>query len=346
MSAAERDFLKPPADQPQWNELAQNVFDRQAARWDNSTCAGGLRWQWIPANAGFDYKSTASNAFFFQLAARLARYTGNQTHFEWASTTYDWSQRTGLIDHNNIVYDGFGIERNCSSPNHIQWTYNPAAYLYGSAVMYNISDGTGIWQDRTAGLLNGFLGTLTQSLNSSSFSNSGGALVEDACEPQQNCNEDQQAYKALTARWISGTMQAAPFTRDTALRILQPSAQGAAQACTGGKDGTTCGFSWSAGHYDNISGIGEQMGAMDVFGALLENSGTPWANENTSSNATARYQAPAAPSSSSSSTISPSTASPTAASATPTQLKSAAGNVRITESAFSLSIALGLVLIM
>lgn len=326
MSAAERNFIRPPANEPQWIELAQNVFDRQSARWDNSTCGGGLRWQWIPINAGYNYKSAATNAFFFQLAARLARYTGNQTYSSWASTTFDWSQATGLIDESYNVWDGFSIDQNCSTPNHLQWTYSPAAYMYGSAVMYNITNGDRIWQSRTEGLLNQFFAKFAPL-------STGGVLVETACESQANCNTDQQAYKALTTRWMAGTMQAAPFTVDGIMRLLQHSAQGAAQACSGGSDGTTCGFSWS-GRFDNNTGIGEQMNAMDVFGALLENSTTPWSTAATASNSTATYQVPPSPSSSTSSMSSPS-ANPAGPSARPTQSASLGNFVRVSWSTTS-----------
>lgn len=56
MSAAEYNFPNPPADQPQWLELAQAVFNTQAARWDTADCNGGLRWQIYQWNKGYDYK--------------------------------------------------------------------------------------------------------------------------------------------------------------------------------------------------------------------------------------------------------------------------------------------------
>jgi mannan endo-1,6-alpha-mannosidase len=76
MSAAELKFPDPPADKPSWLALAQAVFNNQAGRWDMSYCGGGLRWQIYVVNGGYDYKNTISNGAFFQLSARLARYTG------------------------------------------------------------------------------------------------------------------------------------------------------------------------------------------------------------------------------------------------------------------------------
>ena len=80
MSAVERRFQSPPSSSPQWLPLAEAVFNDLASRWDLTSCAGGLKWQIFSSNTGYDYKNTPSNGGLFQLAARLARYTGNATY--------------------------------------------------------------------------------------------------------------------------------------------------------------------------------------------------------------------------------------------------------------------------
>lgn len=137
MSAAEKKFPDPPEGQPQWLALAQAVFNSQALRWDNKTCNGGLRWQIYSFNNGYDYKNTISNGVFFQLGARLARYTNNDTYALWAETTYDWTQAIGLISPEYKFFDGSDSLLNCSELNHIQWSYNAGMYLAGAAYMYN-----------------------------------------------------------------------------------------------------------------------------------------------------------------------------------------------------------------
>ena len=74
MSAAELKFPNPGPKDPSWLSLAQAVFNMQVGRWDPH-CGGGLRWQFNPLNNGWMNKNTISNGCFFQLAARLARYT-------------------------------------------------------------------------------------------------------------------------------------------------------------------------------------------------------------------------------------------------------------------------------
>lgn len=51
MTAAELGFPAPSSG-PSWLSMAQAVFNEQAARWDTSTCGGGLRWQIFTWNRG------------------------------------------------------------------------------------------------------------------------------------------------------------------------------------------------------------------------------------------------------------------------------------------------------
>lgn len=90
MSAVEMKFPDPPSNKPSWLSLAQAVFNLQTRRWDTAHCGGGLRWQIFSFNRGYDYKTIGSNGGFFQLAARLARHTKNETYAEWAVKSWDW----------------------------------------------------------------------------------------------------------------------------------------------------------------------------------------------------------------------------------------------------------------
>lgn len=137
IAAAEKNYPDPPEDQAQWLALAQGVFNSQAKRWDTSFCGGGLRWQIFTFNGGFDYKNSISNGCFFQLAARLARYTNNNTYTLWAERVYDWTADSGLINGDWGILDGMKID-NCSHHDPIQWTYNAGTYIAGVAYLYNM----------------------------------------------------------------------------------------------------------------------------------------------------------------------------------------------------------------
>lgn len=138
MEAAELGFSNPDSTQPSWLALAQAVFNLQAARWDTSTCNGGLRWQIYEFNTGYNYKNTISNGCFFSLAARLARYTGNTTYSDWAVKMWDWTARVGLQSTTYQFFDGTDDTLNCTQVNHIQWTYNAGVFLHGAASMWNL----------------------------------------------------------------------------------------------------------------------------------------------------------------------------------------------------------------
>lgn len=125
MDAAELGYPPPGKDYPSWASMAQATFNTQAPRWDMSSCGGGLKWQIIPLNQGYDYKNVASNGGFFKLAAQLARYTGNETFTHWVEKEWDWFSKSVLYDDKNPdsirIYDGTDDQENCVTPNRAQW---------------------------------------------------------------------------------------------------------------------------------------------------------------------------------------------------------------------------------
>jgi mannan endo-1,6-alpha-mannosidase len=139
MTAAENSFPAPAsANGTSWLQLAENVFNSQVARWDDKTCAGGLRWQIFTFNNGYNYKNTLSSGNLMQLAARLAKYTGNQTYTDWAEKISQWSFEVGLVQNETYsVYDGTQTTSNCTSINRIQWTANLGTYLSAYAYLAN-----------------------------------------------------------------------------------------------------------------------------------------------------------------------------------------------------------------
>ncbi len=138
LAAAEYNFPNPPSAGVSWLALVQAVFNEQAARWDPTSCAGGLRWQIFTFNTGYTYKNSISNGCFFNIAARLGRYTGNTTYLDWANKAFDWVSSVGLMDSTYHFYDGTDDTDNCTSLDHVQWTYNQGVFLYGAAIMWNI----------------------------------------------------------------------------------------------------------------------------------------------------------------------------------------------------------------
>lgn len=123
---------------PSWTSLARAVFNMQVGRWDTEACDGGIRWQIWPYQAGYTMKNAISNGGLFELAARLARFTKNETYADWADKIWDWSATTPLLQTKNwYIADSTNNEANCKDSGNNQWTYNYGTYLAGAAFMYN-----------------------------------------------------------------------------------------------------------------------------------------------------------------------------------------------------------------
>lgn len=96
-----------------------------------------LRWQVYPYLTGYNYKNSIANGCFFNIGARLARYTNNETYAQYAEETWNWVTSVGYMDKEYNIYDGAHIEENCTDINKVQFSYNSGVYLLGAATMYN-----------------------------------------------------------------------------------------------------------------------------------------------------------------------------------------------------------------
>ena len=265
MSAAENGFPAPPSTNPSWLAMAQAVFNEQAARWDTSTCGGGLRWQIFTFNSGYTYKNVPSNGGFMNLAARLARYTGNATYTEWAEKSWNWLADSVLYDNKTFsIWDGTSDVANCTDAEHIFWSYNYGAILSGLANLYNLTEDASYLP-----AINGILDACFTNFFPEKYGNK--IMVEAACQPLGTCDTDQYAFKGITIRMLVVVSQLVPSTAATIWPYIQASAQGAAGQCIGGADGKTCGFEWNSTTYDGLYGVGEQLSALAVIGANMVN---------------------------------------------------------------------------
>lgn len=256
MAAAEKNFTNPTDPRKAWLALAQAVFNTMTARWDEGECGGGLRWQIFQWNSGYDYKNSVSNGCLFQLAARLARYTSNDSYVDWAERVWDWMHSIGLLTEGDhwFVYDGVRMGGNCSNLTKLQWTYNQGLMLSGSAFLYNYTHDL-LWLNRTLHLLNG----------ARVFFMNDSIMYEAACQPSKSCNQDQRSFKAYFARFLGLTRIMAPQTEGIIYQWMVDSANAAAWSCNGGSDGHTCGLNWGNKGWDGFYGLGEQMSALEVM---------------------------------------------------------------------------------
>lgn len=259
MSAAENKLPDLPTEQgPSWLALAQATFNTQAARWNEEACGGGLKWQIFQFNNGYTYRNTISNGCFFNLAARLFKYTGNQTYADNAIKTWDWERAIGVMTPETHFYDGTDDRNNCTNLNKIQWTYNAGVHMSGAAAMWNATESEE-WKTKLTAIIKGIDVFFKDNV-----------MFEVACEGRGTCNTDQRSFKAYLSRWMGYTMIVAPWTRDLLLTKMQTSAVAAAKQCNAGPDQNQCGLRWTNnGANDGSFGVGEQMAALEVMQNLL-----------------------------------------------------------------------------
>jgi mannan endo-1,6-alpha-mannosidase len=258
MSAAENKLPDLGDGQASWLGLAQAVFNTQKARWDNATCGGGLKWQIFAFNNGYNYKNTISNGCFFNIAARLYKYLGDKNYANWAEQAWEWELAVGLMSPDYHFFDGTDDKENCTSINHLQWTYNVGVHMAGAAAMWNMTQND-LWKERVKGLIDG-AGVF--------FKNN--VMTEIACENNGKCDVDQRSFKAYLSRWMGYTAIVAPWTREFLDPMLQTSAKAAAAQCNGGADQVSCGLRWvDNGVNDGSFGVGEQMAALEIVQSLL-----------------------------------------------------------------------------
>ena len=137
ITAAEYNYPQ-DKNQPSWLTLAEGVFNDQVPRWDMTTCNGGMRSKPHFYLKGYNLKNAVSNGGLFQLSARLAYYTNNQTFADWANRIWNWSSSTPLLDQDTwFIADSVNDEEQCKTPGNTQWTYNYGLYVGGVAYMYN-----------------------------------------------------------------------------------------------------------------------------------------------------------------------------------------------------------------
>ncbi|KAM0332257.1 hypothetical protein ACHAQA_002533 [Verticillium albo-atrum] len=262
MSAVEYDFPPPPDGRPSWLDVARNTFDDLAQVIEDAkgrgACDGGLPW-WHKL-----YMNSEAMGAFFNLAARLARYTGNETYAEHANDAWDWLLRVLVDGETWAVYDGTQASNNCTMINKVQFSAGAGLLIQGAAFMYNLTNGADIWRERTE--------NLTEATLNHFFPKN--VAFEPACEALHICPPDALAMKGQVHRWLSVATQIAPSTAGTILPVLRKSAQAAVDQCVGGKLRRQCGFYWSEADFtdpieDGSGGTLEQMSVLAAAQSVL-----------------------------------------------------------------------------
>ncbi|KAL3454625.1 mannan endo-1,6-alpha-mannosidase [Aspergillus insuetus] len=263
MTAAELNFPEGEGD-PSWLSLAQGVFNTQVPRWDTQTCGGGMRWQIFPYQAGYTMKNAISNGGLFQLAARLGRYTKNETYIQWAEKIWDWSATTPLLKVADwTMADSTGSRADCKDHGDTQWSYNYGTYLSGAAYMYNLTNGHTKW--KTA--IDNYLATTFRTFFPQDFG--GEIMSEVSCEPSMICDRNQDCFKGFLSSWLTFMATIVPYTAPEIIPKIQQSAIAAARQCSGGDFGTQCGRRWHQNEWDGSASLEADMSALSVISSSM-----------------------------------------------------------------------------
>lgn len=121
-----------------------------------------------------------------------------------------------------------------------------------SCASSNLPQTTGSAQDKWRKRVDGLLEATTRTF----FTANGTIMFEAVCERNGKCDVDQRSFKAYLARWLAATTKVAPWTYEIILPYLRSSAMAAAQSCSGGTDGVTCGHKWWVDGWDEMFGVG------------------------------------------------------------------------------------------
>ncbi|CBF89574.1 hypothetical protein AN0393.2 [Aspergillus nidulans FGSC A4] len=258
------------SNKPTWTSLARAVFNMQANRWDERACDGGITWQIHPWQAGYTLRNSISNGGLFQLAARLGRFTNNQTYFDWAEKIWDWAAASPLIDTNTwFVADSTSGSNDCVDADRMQWSYNYGTFIAGAAYMYNATKDVK-WRNRTEGLVDHVFKHFFPTKYTTAIGP--GTIFSDvACEPLQTCDRNMLNFKGWSSMWLAMAAIMVPELREKITPKLQGSALAIGRSCDGSSEGKSnlCGSRWYQETWDGIQGLEVQQAALGGITANL-----------------------------------------------------------------------------
>lgn len=247
LTASERGF--PETDKISWLNVSENAFAVLATRWAPDSCGGGMGWWSENRQLGYNFKDSATNGNFFNLAARLYRATGNSSYLDWSETVWDWSEESGLIK-NGSVYDGVDAQGECQVTTTNQYSSPSGAYIAGCAVLYEQTKDSK-WLDRAT--------TVWEASKKEFFTNK--IMYEPACFPQREfrCNLFYRLYKAMYAAHLG---EAASVPELSEIReYLSASARAAVDTCT---VNDTCTPDWVNGKVTEYHDMSEEAAVLAV----------------------------------------------------------------------------------
>ena len=217
-------------------------------------CRGGIVWDARTRS----YVNAISNELYLLLLSRLhAAIPGDTEYRDRSLTQWEWFKRSGLINRASLVNDGLKKTRTaCFNNNGTTWTYNQGVILGALTELHRATGDATLLVEARA---------IADSVTSSPSLSPNG-ILQDLCEPSNDCNKDQAAFKGIFVRYLGELNKAVVDSPYGAYLTAQ--AESAFSKDRGGVGGQLYGLNW-AGPYKEAT-IGTQASAVSLLTAVLD----------------------------------------------------------------------------
>lgn len=170
-------------------EMAKTIFQDLVGGW-NARCDGGLQWR-----KSRSYKNAIPNELFLLVAVRLHERTpgdaGPGSYLEWALREWDWFERTGMLNAQNLINDG--LDRYCQNDGRTTWTYNQGVILGGLTELYKVT-GDRHYLDQAVAIADAATMMLVDD----------NGVLREPCESRGCHGGDVPQFKGIFIRYLAG----------------------------------------------------------------------------------------------------------------------------------------------
>ena len=171
---------------PKYLAMAVTIAEYVYGYWDAGSCGGGVWW-----NAERTYKNAVTNGLWIRLTAELHnRIPGDSLWLARSRTAWDWFQRSGMINANDLVNDG--LTDACTNNGQNVWTYNQ-----GLA----IGAGLELWRaTRDPAILVKVRRLADAAIGPNALVNNG--ILTETCDAlTQTCDDNAKQFKGIFMRY-------------------------------------------------------------------------------------------------------------------------------------------------
>lgn len=183
------------AGDAEYIQMAMSIFDDMRTG-EGTPCGGGIFW-----SKDRKYVNAIANELYLSVAASLAnRVRQNQTYLDIAVAQWNWFERSGMINSQNLINDG--LDGNCKNNGYQTWSYNQGVVL-GGLVELSMATGDVKYLERAMTIAKAAIKALQ---------NADGILLEtDQCELKAgNCGRDGQQFRGIFVRNVRYLNSVAP----------------------------------------------------------------------------------------------------------------------------------------